>query len=182
MYGYPNWGMASAVPQFFVLVADAGVVPIQNQTLERCGQKWFAMKIMLRQLCSFVLCGLVAVVMGCGGSATGNVSSVIKGKVTYQGAPVTEGIVTFVNVAGNAGGQIDIKSDGTFELTKLLPQGEYLVAVVPPQVDAPSTGSTAPGKIAKQVKNIPPTYRSTTSSNIKFEIKGGKADVNIDMK
>ncbi len=169
-------------PSFLLFWRTLVSFAFRNQTLERCGQKWFAIKIMLRQLSSFVLCGLVAVVVGCGGSPTGDVSSVIKGKVTYQGAPVTEGVVTFVNAAGNAGGQIDIKSDGTFELTKPLPQGEYLVAVVPPQVDAPSTGNTAPGKIAKQVKNIPQAYRSTTSSGLKFEIKGGKADVNIDMK
>jgi hypothetical protein len=118
---------------------------------------------------------------GCGSGQT-VVDSQIRGKVTFQGAPVGEGTVSLVNEAGNAGGQAPLKSDGTFELDKRLPPGQYLVAVLPPMVEVPGTATTAPGKVTKEVANIPYHYRSSATSQIKVEVDGGESDLKIEMK
>lgn len=147
------------------------------------GTRMQMVRIQINSPCGlFLLCSLISVLTGCGSGGPEMVNSHIKGKVTYRGTPVTEGMVSLTNDAGTAGGQAEIKTDGTFQLEKRLPAGLYAVAVLPPMVDAPSYGTSSPGKVTKEVANIPYQYRSSSTSQLKVEVEGDDNDLKIDMK
>jgi len=109
---------------------------------------------------------------GCGGggpelAATGTVS----GKVTFEGAPVTEGDVNFASSEGYAA-TVPLDSSGSF-LIESLEIGTYTVFVTPPSpTEAPDSD---PSEMAepKQYDNIPQGYREQTTSDLVAEVKEG---------
>lgn len=131
---------------------------------------------------SAVVFATLLLLSGCGSSEpTGKVS----GKVTFKGAPVTEGTVTFVNKdqGGIAAGEL--QSDGTYTLFSTsggLKPGTYRVSIMPPEVEIPGDGSTAPSTGPKDVDNIPEKYRNGESSGFEADVKEGKNEFDFDMQ
>jgi hypothetical protein len=68
---------------------------------------------------AYLLPGALLLLAGCDGG--GMKTAVVKGKVTYQGKPVTGGTVTFVPDAGGPSATGEIKPDGTFAMTTYKP-------------------------------------------------------------
>jgi hypothetical protein len=108
----------------------------------------------------------------------------IGGKVTFQGKPVSEGLVLFscIDKGVNMNGQL--KEDGAYEIIMAkgagLPLGTYKVCVSPPPAFFP-IGEKAPPK-PKQYPNIPAKYRSFESSGLTVTVKDGDNPFDIEMK
>lgn len=136
----------------------------------------------MNRLASWLLLGIL--LAGCGGSGKGPAGTV-SGKVTFQGAPVTEGNVTFVKVGGGGSGAGVIQADGNYSAKGIdggIPVGEYVAVVVPPEVTIDRGPNTSPETGFKEMKNIPAKYRSEATSDLKVTIREGSNDFNIDMK
>lgn len=124
----------------------------------------------------------IGLLAGCGGSSkpVGTVS----GKVTFQGMPVNEGIVTFVRVGGSGSGAGPIAS-GAYSAKGVdggIPTGDYVAVVMPPETTKDLGPNTSPAVVLKEMKEIPAKYRSETTSDLKLSIKEGSNEFNIDMK
>ena len=119
---------------------------------------------------SAVLLGLLGCVYcwaGCGSGAslTGSVS----GKVTYNGQPLTTGVVTFVNDETGSGASGDLDSSGTYSIGSIR-TGEYNVRVHmrPPRPEAPPQGA------GTWRLNIPAKYQDARTSGLTATVKAGK--------
>lgn len=135
----------------------------------------------MNRLTSFLLLGLL--VAGCGGSE--KASGTVAGKVTFQGAPVVEGNVTFIKVGGGGSGAGVIQSDGTYSAKGVdggIPTGDYVAVVTPPEVTRDRGPNTSPEVAFKEMKDIPAKYRSEATSDLKVTIREGQNDFNIEMK
>lgn len=77
---------------------------------------------------------LAAILMlGCGqGMLSGPVP--IKGKVTYNGTPVDQGVITFIPVSSRAGKEVEanLKSGGEFQVEDGILPAEYYITVQSP--------------------------------------------------
>lgn len=124
----------------------------------------------------------LAMLAGCSSSKTDGPSGTISGKVTYNGKPVTEGLVQFYNADTGQGGEGKIDESGNFKIETGIPVGEYSVFVTPPETEmAPGdTGDMGEAPV-KQYPNIPERYRDASTSPIKVTIKEGDNDA-IEIK
>lgn len=86
----------------------------------------------------------------------------ISGKVTFNGEPVTEGSVQFIEDATGRGAEIELGPGGTYKAG--LFAGNYRVVVTPPYIVDTSSGM--PNPYYKKVKNIPKKYHSTATSGL----------------
>ena len=116
--------------------------------------------------------GLLLVVSGCSSEPLGTAA----GKVTYKGAPVTEGSVEFSNSESGLTYLTDLQSDGSFKFEVAqgvgVPPGTYSVAIQPPRIK-PGLGYIPPNKSAGDYPNIPRKYRSSKSSGFSASVKTG---------
>lgn len=94
----------------------------------------------------------------------------VKGVVTYQPQPVTEGLVQFNDETTGRGAEVALQADGTYQAA--LPAGTYKVLISPPYIVDNSSG--IPDPKFKPVKNIPARYRSTASSGLVAEVSAEK--------
>lgn len=119
------------------------------------------------------LAGLVVLAVGLAAGGCGPSEQVVTvtGQVTYQGEPVGEGTVQFVDDATGRGAEVPLTADGAYSAA--LPPGNYKVLVSPPyQVDE---GSGIPNPKYKKVKNIPEKYQSTATSGLSAVVAADKA-------
>lgn len=107
--------------------------------------------------------GLAALALaGCGG-AGGDKPIAVSGRVTFEGQPVTEGLVQFNDEKTGRGAEVTLGADGAY--TAKLSAGTYAVVVVPPIVESdPKAGPANP--TFKKVKNIPTKYHSAATSGL----------------
>ena len=107
------------------------------------------------------------------------------GKVTFQGQTVGEGVVCFSNAEQGVYINADLKPDGAYVVEMAedfgLPEGDYLVAIMPRGVDVPIGGSAPPPK-ARPFPNIPPQYRTPETSGLALTVKEGDNQFDVDMK
>lgn len=119
---------------------------------------------------------------GCGGGSDGPERYPVKGTISFEGAPVQEGMVTFSD--GNFSSSGMITTTGEFTLADDLPTGSYKVQVTPPDLQtAPTFGKT--GEAApqpKEVKNIPEKYRTLATTDLSADVTSGDNDVKLEMK
>jgi hypothetical protein len=123
--------------------------------------------------------GLLAGIVGCGGSSVGTV----EGTVSYRGTPLTAGTVTFYTAG-------DKSVSGTID-----PHGKYVVAKVP--VGSATIGVMTPpaisDKMAKGVPQaldgsstkpvpIPGKYADAKQSGLSFEVKAGDQEHPIELQ
>jgi hypothetical protein len=106
----------------------------------------------------------------------------VSGKVTFEGKPVSHGIVTFMNTKIGAGDEATLNPDGTYAVKTPMPVGEYQVFILPPvvyqkvDVRGPEVG------VLMSTKEIPEKYRTIGTSDLKATVKEGKNECNFDMK
>lgn len=128
---------------------------------------------------------LLPLATGCGG---GQAKGTVSGKVTYQGKPLTSGIVTFVPETG-APQYADIQSDGTYRMTSA-PAGLVKIGVSPKQAAGMSSGMARPPKDYRKLKpampkseNLPAKkYTDPNKSNLTYTVTKGTQQHDIDLK
>lgn len=110
-------------------------------------------------------CTLMAVLLaGCGGGQTEHETFLVKGTVTFNGEPVTEGIVTFEDSTNGRTGESEIAADGVYRAR--LTKGSYKVMVNPPTVQVDEGPDSPPSEGLKEMDNIPMKYRGYQSGII----------------
>lgn len=134
------------------------------------------------RLPTFVTLGLLGMFLtGCGTSAE---RGRIAGKVTFQGQPLSEGLVSFACSENGIQMSATIKPDGRYEIITTegagLPQGTYRVVVGPPLV-APLM-KPSPGLKAKEYSDIPEKYRRYETAGLTLTVKQGTNPFDIDLK
>ncbi|MCS7303548.1 MAG: carboxypeptidase-like regulatory domain-containing protein [Thermoguttaceae bacterium] len=123
--------------------------------------------------------------MGLSGCGSGQKLGRVHGKVTFQGQPVSEGIVCFSNREKGIFLTAKLNPDGTYELVTAqgrgLPLGSYQVAINPPLVDAPLGPALGPPKLPSY-PNIPEKYRKPETSGLTLTVQEGDNVFNVDMQ
>lgn len=125
--------------------------------------------------------GLAVAAFGCGAKEK---LGRIHGKVSFQGQPVSEGLVLFSSAEKGVNMNSQLGADGVYEVIMAkgagLPLGTYKVCVSPPPAFVP-IGEPAPKK-PKEYPNIPAKYRNFNTSGLTVEVKDGDNPFDIDMK
>jgi hypothetical protein len=134
-------------------------------------------------VCRFVLVGLASLALvGCGSHAD---RGRIFGKITFQGQPVSEGIVLLCEASKGVNMSAAIKPDGSYEIITMegegLPTGTYRVSVCPPP-EIPYMGPPGTQPKPKLYPNIPKKYRRYETADLSLTVKQGKNPFDIDMK
>lgn len=132
---------------------------------------------------------------GCGGSSglqpegpTGTVT----GKVTWKGAPLTSGTVTFVNAQQGLAFPATIGPDGGYSLSgpfgTAIPVGDYQVGVAPAQTQMDPAALMQPMGQPEGVQpaqdspgEIPLKFRSPDMSGIIKTVAEGANDITVDI-
>jgi hypothetical protein len=136
----------------------------------------------LRVVLTVFTAAVLAVLPGCGGGGPAGPTGSVAGKVTFEGKPVTEGHVSFLNETAGAGDEAPLKSDGSYAVAKPLPTGEYKVMVIPPIIKMQVDGKGPEVDVEAPAPNIPPKYRVIGTTDLRANVKEGKNEVNLEMK
>ena len=103
----------------------------------------------------------------------------VSGKVTFQGQPVTEGVVNFVSESG-FGVRATLGTDGSYRLRSHhgngIPLDNYKVSISPPPFDPVPLDLSQPPPKRPEYPNIPQAYRSLQTSGLVAQV-GAKANV-----
>lgn len=129
---------------------------------------------------SYLLALSLMAFAGCGGSF----DSTAHGLVTLDGKSVSRGMVSFYPSAGGPAVYGQIESDGSYSVhtgrEEGLPSGEYAVSIV--AHEAPTAAETSKGGPPPPGKAITPDwYRMKESSGLKFTVKPGKNEINLEL-
>ncbi len=117
-----------------------------------------------------LLVGITLGSFGCGGPApTGAPTSPVKGRVTFQGKPVTKGTITFEPEGAGKEASGEIQADGTFVLTTY-------------KKDDGAVLGNHRVSVANAGKSVPVKFASFQTSHIEMEVSEGKTEYNIDLK
>lgn len=122
---------------------------------------------------------LMLAAKGCdSGPPTGRV----KGKVTFKGKPVTEGLVTFLNPKEGGAAEAYLTPDGSYAVSNPVVVGEYLVVITPLSVVVDTDpGKTPPSPVEKPAPDIPKKYRTPGTSPLKANVQAGENEFNFEM-
>jgi hypothetical protein len=116
--------------------------------------------------------------LGCGKSTP---QGEISGKITFNGKPVAEGTVSFMNDSAGTGTEGPLK-DGNYKLNAPLAPGEYKVMVTPLVVQQQDGGKGPEVAIEKPAPDIPKKYRVIGTTDLKATVKDGKQEINFELK
>jgi len=129
---------------------------------------------------------LVAGLALCGCTSSDKAASV-SGKVTYNGKPVTSGVVVLIGKGGKMSDLGEVKDDGTYSIAHA-PTGTVKVSFDNPPPYTTRGGGAAADEEAKeaaaQAKKYvatPPKYKDPDQSGLTFELKVGRND-NCDLQ
>ena len=137
-------------------------------------------------LCGFV--SLAALVSGCG---SGNPETFkATGKVTYNGQPVTNGVVQLMPEGGGNSAVGNLQPDGTFQLTTFEKNdgacpGTYKATVqaFPEEGDdSPLTGLPGMELNPNEKPPIPVKYADATTSDLVVKINKGENKLELELK
>lgn len=118
----------------------------------------------------------LAAFTGCADSAARD-ASVVSGKVTLAGSPITSGAVLFMTDAGNAA-SAELKADGTYVVH--CEPGRFKVAVTPPAPPDPlATAATATPAASASTSPIPKRYHDFGTSGLVLDVKKGNNTFDI---
>jgi len=110
----------------------------------------------------------------------------VRGTVTFNGQPVSEGMVVFFEPQLMVYQGARIQADGSYSVAMSdgpgVPVGEYRVAVMPPVIESPGSKAFGPMTV-KEYRNIPLKYRNPRSSPLKLSVaEGDNPPFDIEMK
>ena len=118
---------------------------------------------------------------GCGKS---EVLGKVSGKVTFQGEPVSKGLVLLANAEKGVHVMAELRGDGTFDVETAdgfgLPPGTYQVAITPPRIEFPIDPTGAP-PVIREYPNIPAKYRDAATSGLTIAVEEGENRLDVDM-
>jgi len=138
----------------------------------------------LRQLTRTRALAMAAAFLTAGtvGCSSGPATSPVKGKVTFQGKPVTEGTVTFLNPTEGGAAEAQINKDGSYTFQGGVMPGEYLVVITPLMhiVDT-DPGKSPPAPVEKPASDIPQKYRQQGTTKLRASVKPGPNEFPFDM-
>lgn len=134
----------------------------------------------MKHLLTIAYCS--ALLIGCHrGESLGKVA----GQVTFQGQPVTEGQIMFINRELGVYMTADLGVDGTYEVVCAhgtgLPPGAYQVAITPPPPDLPLR-SHVPRPRKSSYPEIPAKYHDPNTSGLSLVVKVEGSQFNVDMQ
>jgi hypothetical protein len=116
---------------------------------------------------------LAAIVFGATGCNRGPPIAEVSGKVSFEGQPVTEGVINFASESG-FGIQSQLGADGRYRLHshhgKGIPLGTYKVSISPPPFDPVPADLSQPPPRQPEYPNIPQRYRSFQTSGLVAEV------------
>lgn len=122
-----------------------------------------------------ILLPFCLLLVSCGGSEP---AGTVSGKVTLNDEPVTAGQVGFISTETGEGATAEIQPDGSFQLGTPLPPGTYTVTVVPPPPPPPTEATM---NDPPPVSSLPQKYRSSETSDLKFEIAEGSNSFDVKL-
>jgi hypothetical protein len=106
----------------------------------------------------------------------------VRGKVTFKGKPVAEGLVTFINPKEGGAAEAYLNSDGTYAVGNRVPVGDYQVMITPlTEMKDTDPGKTPPMKVEKNAPDVPRKYRMPGSTPLKATVVAGENEFNFDM-
>lgn len=113
-------------------------------------------------------------VTGC--APAGKPQGKIRGKVTFQGKPVSSGEVNFFQKSTGVAVVAPLDNEGRFTVTSPMDTGLYNVSIVPPRPK-----QLPPGTPPEQLPPfpVPPKYLDPVQSDLNKEIKAGDNDLEI---
>jgi hypothetical protein len=125
---------------------------------------------------------LVLCLSGC--ADKGPKLSPVSGRVTFQGKPVSSGLVRFSNPPAGVDILAGLMPDGTYSVRMAkgsgLPEGVYAVAVMPPRANTP-VGMMVPQRPPDR-PDIPLKYQNPSTSGLTLAVKTEKTTLDIDLK
>ena len=125
---------------------------------------------------------LIVVVLGSLGCQKGETLGAVSGDVTFQGKPVTQGVVMFRNAGQGIYVTAPLDEQGHYVVKQAtgagLPPGEYQVSVNPPVVDVPMGG---PVQQIPSFSNIPLKYRDANTSGLTLTVSETATTLDINM-
>lgn len=128
--------------------------------------------------------GLTVVAMlfaaGCGGGSATVPMVAVTGTVTFDGAPVEEGVVTFEDTATGYAATGDLAAGGAYTLQ--VPAGSYQVGIAPPTVEVAATADTPADEDYKKVDNIPEKYWYGYESGLTATVSNDAVTFDFDMQ
>jgi len=125
----------------------------------------------------FVL--ILVLIVGC---ASGPRTGKVQGKVTCEGKPVTEGLVTFLNPKEGGAAESEISADGSYAVEVGVVVGDYVVVITPPTVIMDTDpGKSPPSPVEKYAPNIPQKYRQQGTTTLKATVIEGMNTINFEM-
>jgi len=133
------------------------------------------------RLC-FVLSTWSFVLLLAPGCSSGPTKGEVQGKVTFQGKPVKEGRVNFLNLTEGGAAEAQIAADGAYVVKGGVVVGEYVVEIAPlmHMMDT-DPGKTPPSLVEKNAPDIPRKYRQQGTTPLKASVKSGKNEINFEM-
>ena len=118
--------------------------------------------------CSFWL-------VGCSREAP---TGAVTGTVTYDGAPVTKGVVVLTNPDSGIGASGALDASGRYQISSVR-TGEYQVAIQPPP--APSPEEMAAGE-KMETLDIPDKFQSAQTSGLTATINEGENTADFQLQ
>lgn len=125
------------------------------------------------------LTAALAAVTGCGRSNEIQLTEA-KGLVTHKGKPLECGVVVLESRATGFSACGVIQPDGTFTIGKVV-AGEYLVAVMAPELPAPGSG-VPPTFVSEDNRKLFNKYSNAEKSGLKVAVAAdGNNDLRFDL-
>lgn len=146
----------------------------------QCAQRRVA-----KRQCNLWPLAMLTIGLALSGCGDREVRGRISGKVTFQGRPVTEGLVLFSNARKGIHMTAPLKADGAYEVLTAkgagLPLETYQVCVTPPLPQVVTGASEEPSEV-KPYPNIPPRYRDPKTSGLTLTVASADNRFDIDMR
>jgi hypothetical protein len=122
------------------------------------------------------------VLLGFGLSGCGGKHGTVSGKVTYQGQPLTSGLVIFVDRDGKVTQPAGIEVDGSYAADKV-PVGPMAVCVETHPLSGGDGGpNTAKDQLRPRYVPLPTRYKDAKQSGLSLDVKPGQNVYDIELR
>lgn len=128
-----------------------------------------------------LVCASVSATSGCSGKNRELPGGEASGTVTFNGKPVREGLITFMNEEAGLGDETKLDGEGRYAFKKPIPTGDYKVTIMPPVEKVREEKGPEVG-VLKKMPDIPERYHNTTTTELRATVKEGKNTLDFDMK
>jgi len=124
-------------------------------------------------------CLTVTLFAGCSAGSE-RPSGKVSGRITFEGEPVTSGVVNLMATARGAGASANLGEDGKYQITEPVETGQYKV-VFTPAPPPPPRPEDGPPKPTKPPANIPEKYRSESTTDLSTVVEEGENALDFNL-